>query len=459
MNIQYAKNKIKFKPLKKLSVEASFCGGNITSDGGLLLLKEVEKRFNIINQFSKCFKDWRNPIFCKHTLYELLAQRIYALCAGYEDLNDHDFLKEDNLYSVLVEKDKLEKIAGKSTLNRLELSSWDMHEAYFSKYKKIAASKLDIEKLFIKLFIQSYKKPPKSITIDFDASDNPIHGNQESKFFHGYYKKDCYLPLFAFCNGFLLYAKLRPSNIDGSQGVDKAIKLIVSEIRKFWPKVKIIIRGDSGFCREDIMKYCEDHDVDYIFGESRNPRLLNMIKEYIQKAKSLHKQSLETIRLFRQIEYQTLKSWSKKRNVIAKIEYHKHGSNIRFIVTTLLGKPKILYEKKYCERGDMENRIKEHQLYLFSLRTSSSKMNANQLRLWFSSIAYNLLHLFRNFALRKTKMKDAQCSTIRLRFIKLGATIKISCRRVFVAFSEVFTLKEIFVEAYESIQKLKPKLC
>jgi len=462
----HSKKKIIFHPEKNLKVEASFSKEDITSNGGLLLVREFEKKFKVIKQFSKCFKDYRNPDACEYTLYQLLAQRIYGICAGYEDLNDHDFLKKDELFTLLTNKTKDKEIAGKSTLNRLELSSGNYSQAKQDRYKKIVANDKKIERLFVRLFLQAYKKSPKSIILDFDPTDIPIHGNQEGKFFHGYYDKNCFLPLYVFANGFLLFAKLRKANIDGAYEAKKALEMIVSEIRKKWPNTEIIFRADSGFARDEIMSWCEENNVEYIIGLSRNPRLLKSISKESKKLQEDTEKKKKDLCHYTEFKYQTLKSWTKKRKVIAKIESRffketifDYDCKLRFIVTSLKKSPKLLYEKTYCARGDMENRIKENQNYMFAKRTSSSKMRANQLRLWLSAIAYTLFHLLRTKGLKNSSMANSQCSSIRLKLIKIGGLIKISCRRFFIQFSENYVFKNVFLKALFFIQKTKPLLC
>ncbi len=456
--------KIEFFPEKNLKVEASFSKGHITSDGGLLLIREIDKKFKITEQFAHCFTDYRNPKSCKYTLKQLVTQRIYGLCAGYEDLNDHDKLKEDPFFAFLSGKEK--EIAGKSTLNRLELSSRDLDEADEHRYKRIVANEEKIEKLLVDLYLQSYKKPPKSITIDFDSTDIEIYGNQEGKFYHGYYQKNCFLPLYAFIDGFLVFAKLRESKIDGAKGTKEALEKIVYKIRKKWPNTRILFRADSGFAREEIISWCEENKVNYIIALARNNRLLNMVSKHHEKLESLCKKMEKDYISYTDFKYSTLKTWLKERKVVAKIEssYFKetifdYECNARFIVTDLQGNAKRLYEKNYCKRGDAENRIKEQKLYLYAARTSSSKMIANQLRIWFSSISYILLHLLRVKALKNTPMKNSQCNSIRLHLIKVGAIVKRSVRRFLVEYSACYVFKDIYMRAFLNIKKLKPLIC
>lgn len=452
MNTQCNQEPILFQAQNHRKVIAEFTGGAISSDGGCLLLKEIDNKFKIIENFVNCFVDFRNPKYCEHSLDQLLSQRVFALCAGNEDLNDHDSLRNDKLFSLLVGKDNCDNpVAGKSTLNRLELSTEDASSQ--SRYKKIVAQPEKIEELLVSIFLQSFKKPPKKIILDLDATDDPIHGNQEGKFFHGYYNNYCYLPLYITCEGFVLSSKLRPSNIDAADGSIEELNRIVSQIRKQWPNVNILIRGDSGFCRADLMKWCDDKSVDFIFGIARNNRLENEIEDELTRAEEEYKKTGKPVRIFKEFEYQPLKqTWGKKRRIIAKAEFLRKGPNPRFIVTSLTGKAKALYENVYCLRGDMENRIKEQQLYMFADRTSAQSMRANQIRLWFSTIAYTFMHLLRLIGFADSEYNKSQCHTIRSRFLKIGAQIKVSFRRIYIAFSEAFPLKETFRRAIFNIR-------
>ena len=403
-------------------IVAHFNGGNISSDSGGLLLRQTERITGIISQFADCFDDHRDPDLIEHSVEELIAQRIYALTLGYEDLNDHDELRNDPLLAVLVGKkdptgkdrirkrDKGKALAGKSTLNRLELTPVRANNR--SRYKKVTADRHAIDDFFTNVFLQSYDTPPSTIVLDLDATDDPIHGHQLGRFFHGYYKNYCFLPLYIFCGDHLLCSRLRPADIDASAGSVKELERIVSQVRIKWHDVQIIIRGDSGFCRESIMFWCEANDVDYVLGLAKNERLKKEIAEELQQAKELHEQTSQPERVFRDFEYQTLKSWSRLRRVVGKAEYMQKGENPRFVVTSLSVEQfdgQTLYEQQYCGRGDMENRIKEQQLFLFADRTSAATMRANQLRLWFSSVAYTLMNALRRLGLKGTKLARAQC--------------------------------------------------
>lgn len=354
-------------------------------------MRDLEEKQNILHRFADCFTDYRKQAAIEHSAQELVSQRIYGIMLGYEDLNDHDELRRDVLFSLLsgkkdptgqdrrLKRDKGCALAGKSTLNRLELTSQDASSS--ERYKKISYNKEAIDRLLVDVFLESYKTPPKEIILDCDATDDPLHGQQEGRFFHGYYSCYCYLPLYIFCGDHLLNALLRPSDIDASKGVIDELTRIVSQIRECWPDVKIIVRGDSGFCREEIMKWCEDNGIDYVFGLAKNERLKSKINKQMEHARRRYLRTGKASRALRSFYYRTLESWSKKRRVVGKAEYLSKGENPRFVVTSL-SREKVptreLYEKLYCARGDMENRIKEQQLYLFADRTSTALMRSNQ---------------------------------------------------------------------------------
>ena len=472
MKTECTPKKFEFQGLNRRKVECGFNGGAITSDAGGLLLREVEARFGILRQFAECFQDYRDADLIEHTVFELVAQRIYGLALGYEDLNDHDALRGDPLLALLAgkkdptgesrprERDRGKALAGKSTLNRLELTPKDVDS--ICRYKKIVAHAERIENLFVDLFLQQHSKPPKQIILDLDATDDPLHGNQEGRFFHGYYKEYCYLPLYIFCGDHLLGAKLRQANGDAAEGTVPELERIVSRIRRQWPEVQIIIRADSGFCREEIMAWCENNRVDYILGLAKNSRLKEAIAGELEQAKELYEESGEASRVFKDFLYQTLESWSRARRVIGKAEHLEKGSNPRFVVTSLRAEvmeAQMLYEGGYCGRGEMENRIKEQQLMLFADRTSTSVMRANQLRLWFSSIAYALMNTFRQTALEGTEMERAQCDTIRVKLLKIGAMIRLSVRRVVLKLASGCPYQSIFAAAYRKLQRIQPLRC
>jgi hypothetical protein len=442
---------IRFHPQNRREIVGRFDGGTITSDGGVVLLREADRRSRVIEQFAGCFRDHRDPDRVRYGLKELLAQRVYALALGYEDLNDHDELRYDKLLSVAVGEEEAKPLAGKSTLNRLELSVAE--EASGDRYKKIAIDPEKVEQLFVDLFLEAHATPPEEIILDLDATDDPLHGEQEGRFFHGFYMEYCYLPLYIFCGEHLLCAKLRPSNIDASAGSVEELDRIVKRIRAAWPTTRIVIRADSGFCRDEILTWCEAHDVRYIVGIAKNDRLKAAIAQELAEAKALCEATQQPERVFKDFRYETHTSWTRERRIIGKAEVLPQGENPRFIVTDLEGDARWLYEEVYCARGEMENRIKEQQLYLFADHTSSHFMGANQIRLWLSSVAYTLLQTLRRVALQGTRLAKAQCHTIRLKLLKIGAQIRITVRKVWIAFSEAYPYAELFAQAYKNLQR------
>jgi len=442
-----------FHPLRNREIRAQFDGGAIATEGGGLLLREVEKRVGIVRQFAACFRDYRNPDLIEHTVEELVAQRVYGLALGYEDLNDHEELRKDPLLAVLVEKcDPVgEVLAGKSTLNRLELTP--ATASVKARYKKIVADHAAVDRLFVEVFLAAHPQAPPQIILDLDATDDPLHGNQEGRFFHGYYGHYCYLPLYIFCGEFLLGARLRPSNIDASAGSLEELQRIVKQIRAVWPEVRIVVRGDSGFCREELMAWCEVEGVDYLLGLAKNERLKAEIKKELRKAKRQYHETGRAARFFREFYYQTRKSWSRRRRVVAKAEHLEKGENPRFVVSSLTAEEWLapaLYEELYCARGEMENRIKE-QLMLFADRTSTAYLRSNQLRLYFSSVAYVLLQMLRRLGLAGTELAKAQCATIRLKLLKIGALIRISVRKVWVSLAGGYPYVALFQQVHEKL--------
>jgi hypothetical protein len=447
-----------FQALGKRKVIGRFDGGRITSDGGGVLLREVAGRTGVLEELAQCFWDARDGRFVGHTVEELVAQRVYGLALGYEDLNDHDELRTDELLGILVKKqDPEEGLAGKSTLNRLELTTDGK-----DRYKKIVVDEEAIKRFFIRMYLRSRRRAPRQITLDLDATDDPLHGKQEGRFFHGFHGCYCYLPLYIFSqDGYPLWAQLRSSNIDAAAGSVEAVEVIVKQIRSRWPKVRILLRADSGFAREELMAWCETHQVDYVFGLAKNSRLVREIEEALEQAHDQFEQSGRPARRFCEFRYSTLDSWSRQRRVIAKAEHLAKGSNPRFVVTSLSAQqyaPRLLYEKIYCARGDMENRIKEQQLALFADRTSSSRMKANQLRLWLSTAAYLLIHQLRRLGLKNTSMAKAQCDTIRLKLLKIGAQIKISVRRILISLASGYPYEKIFAQVYQNLIRAGPVL-
>ena len=466
MSTECTANQLEFHALGRREVVGCFDGGRITSDGGGLLLREVDQRIGLLQRMARCFTDYRNPNSIEHSAHSLVAQRVYGLALGYEDLNDHDVLRADSALALLVgkpdltgehrerEQDRGNPLAGSSTLNRLELS--DPVSAAGHRYKKVAADAAALDRLLVNVFVESYEKPPREIWLDLDATDDPLHGHQEGRFFHGYYKCYCYMPLYIFCGEHLLCARLRPSNRDGALGSVEELQRIVAQIREHWPKTRIIIRGDSGFCRDTIMAWCEDNKVGYVLGLGRNQRLNRALGQEMHLAKLEHERTGKAARRFRDFRYRTRKSWSRERRVVGQAEYLPNKAIPRFVVTNLplrRAGAKRLYEKLYCARGEMENRIKEQQLGLFADRTSTATMRANQLRLYFSSFAYVLMHGLRRMGLQGTQHARAQCTTIRLKLLKIGARIKITVRKVWLSFSQTYPYASDFAQILSNIHR------
>jgi len=436
MPTECSAEKFEFGEVSGRVVVAGFDGGAITSDAGVLLLGATDRAIRLTERFAACFTDRRSPDHIEHDVRTLLLQRVVGIALGYEDLIDHDQLRHDPVLAVLAGKLAARRsgcapLAGKSTLNRLELSRADA-----TRYHRISHDPAAIEALFVDLFLDAHRKPPAQITLDLDATDDPLHGHQEGRFFHGYYDCFCYLPLYVFCGRHLLAAKLRRSNIDAAAGAVEEIARIVRQIRRRWPRVRILLRGDSGFCRDTLMSWCEANRVDYVFGLARNARLVAEIGAELAAAETESTATGRPARRFRDFIWQTLESWDRPRRIIGKAEWTQGEANPRFIVTSL--KPaevagQYLYEAIYCARGEMENRIKECQLDLFADRTSAATMRANQLRLWFASMAYVLLCALRRIGLVHTQFAQATCGTIRLKLLKIGAQVTRSARRIRIA--------------------------
>jgi hypothetical protein len=415
------------------SVVAGFDGGRITSDAGALLLGATDRVIRLVDRFAQCFRDERDSTRIEHGVATLVGQRVFGIALGYEDLVDHDELRHDPALAVLAGKlagrrSDCAPLAGKSTLNRLELSGPEP-----TRYHRVSCDGAAVERLFVSLFLEAQRTAPKQIVLDLDATDDPIHGHQEGRFFHGYYDGYCYLPLYIFCGRHLLAAKLRRSNIDASAGAIEEVERIVGQIRARWPRVRILLRADSGFARDALMAWCEGNRVDFVFGLARNERLVAEIAVALIQAEEEAGRTGKPARRFRDFSWSTLDSWSRRRRVIAKAEWTGGEANPRFIVTSL--KPtevagRHLYEEVYCARGDMENRLKEAQGDLFADRTSAATMRANQLRLWFASMAYVLLCALRRIGLAHTQFAQATCGTIRLKLLKIGALVTVSVRRI-----------------------------
>jgi hypothetical protein len=434
-------------------VVAEFSGARLTTEGGSLLLRQAERKIGLLRRVAACFTDYRQPERIEHRLEEMLAQRIYGLALGYEDLNDHEQLRQDPLLAVLAGKRDLgEPLAGKSTLNRLELTPVGSPAA--ERYNKITYSAKAIDALLVDLFLEAHRQAPREIVLDLDATDTPLHGRQEARFFHGYYGHYCYLPLYVFCGDHLLCARLRPSNIDASAGSLEEVQRIVRQIRARWPKTRMILRADSGFCREQLLAWCEHNDVDYVFGFARNNRLRRIIGRAMHQAQQEHQRTGKPARVFCEFPYRTQKSWSRQRRVIAKAEHIEGKENPRYLVTSLGEQDwpaQQLYERLYCARGEMENRIKE-QLSLFADRLSTETLRANQLRLYFSSLAYVLIEALRRLGLAGTEWAQAQAGTIRLKLLKIAAQVRITARRIWVRYSCAYPWQNVFVAAWTALR-------
>jgi hypothetical protein len=451
-----------------------FDGGDITSDGGALVLKKLEERTGIVRRFAACFTDYRDPKQIEHPLLDLIMQRVFGLALGYEDLNDHDELRRDPMLAVALSKDDVKgeqrrraqdrgkALAGKSTLNRLELTAPDYDGSPRQKdsdkpeTKKIVVDPESIDALLVDLFLEAQPQTPDRIMLDLDATDDVLYGHQEGRFYHGYYRDYCYLPLYVFCGEHLLCARLRRSNIDASADAVEELEPVVARIRQRWPAAKIQLRGDAGFCREKLMAWCEHEGMDYIFGLAQNSRLKKLIEEQMAQAEKQYGETKAPARVFSEFFYATQDTWSRQRRVIAKAEHLDKGANPRFVVTSLSQEQmgaQELYEKGYCARGECpENRIKEQQLDLFADRTSTGKMWSNQLRLYFSSITYVLLQTLRRTALAGTELEKAQCGTIRLKLLKIGALVRVTVRKIWISLTEGYPYAALFARVLATLE-------
>jgi hypothetical protein len=465
MQTQCKAQKCSFKDLGDRRVEAQFTADRITTDTGGLLIREVAEKMSLFEKTAGCFSDYRDPERREHEVGQLLAQRVIGLAQGYEDLNDHDELREDPTWATLAgkedptgedrtqEADQGKPLASKATLGRLEHAPETEEET--DRYHRITAQTDRLEDLFVDLFVEDLEEPDEPIVLDLDATHDPLHGDQEEKFFHGYYDCYCYLPLYIFCGEELLCAKLRRSNIDASEGCLPEIERIVERIRQKWPEAEIILRADSGFARERIMKWCEENGVDYVFGLAQNSRLKDRIEGLMARAREEAEEAGEPVRRFKSFSYSTLDSWSRKRRVVAKAEHLTDKANPRFVVSSLSEEKqagKALYEDLYCARGEMENRIKEQQLGLFADRTSAHKMRVNQMRLWLASLAYVLIARLRKWGLQGTEWARAQARTLRSKLLKIGALVKVSVRRVFFEISKHYPKKGLFAKVLSRLQ-------
>ena len=427
---------IEFPPFKRRKIEAQFSGGAITSDGGVMLLRAVDQQVGLTERIAEKMHDSRDPNRVQHQLVDLLRQRVYGLACGYEDLNDHETLRNDIAFQTAVEKDLA--LGSPSTLCRFEQSAdkrlmWSIHEELLNQ------------------FIASYEKAPESLILDFDATDDPVHGEQEGRFFHGYYRHYCFLPLYVFCGHHCLVSYLRPSNIDGAKHSWAILALLVKRLRQAWPEVDITFRGDGGFCRHKMLNWCERHGINYIVGLAKNQRLKRLSQPWTEQAEQRYQTEQKKQRLFTDFQYKA-ETWTHERRVILKAEHMSQGSNPRYVVTNLEEDAQTLYEKVYCARGDMENRIKEQQLDLFADRTSCSLWWPNQFRLMLSTIAYTLINAIRKIALQQTELAQATCATIRLKLFKIGAVVIRNTRRIRLLFSSHYPYRSLF-------QTISQRLC
>ena len=457
--------KLQLEALGRRRVEVDFSAGQVSSDGGGLLVAEVDRHMRLTERMADCFEDHRNQDLVEHELRSILRQRLYGLTQGYEDLNDHEQLSRDPLLATMVgkedptgerrrhKKDVGLPLASASTLGRIERTKESATAE--SRYEKVVCDFEALRKTFVQVLIESFESPPMTLTLDLDPSDIQLHGQQEQRSYHGYYRHHCYLPIYLFCGQYPLAVKLRPSNIDGSQGAVEFLEPVVSQLRKAWPDVRIVIRGDSEFCRDPLMVWCEANGIDYVLGMARNRRTERMIAKQMEQARREFLQTGKPTRRFRSFWYRTRKTWSRKRRMIGKAEYLPKGANPRFVVTSLSARQyekRFVYEELYCARGEMENRIKEEQLDLFGDRASCHTFRGNEIRLWLSMAAHLLVVGLREHALSGTDLEKAQASTLRVKLLKIGALVTVSVRRVYVQLSSAFPLQDLFVAALERLR-------
>ena len=443
-----------FKACGSREIVARFDGGTISSDSGAFLLRETDQRLNLLPRLAGCFLDGRNQARIDHSILEMLSQRIYGLALGYEDINDHEQLRKDPIFGILAGREELdEPLAGKSTLNRMELGAGTK-----DRYKKITFWKEAMDELLVKVFIESHDQAPAKIILDVDTTDLPLHGKQEGRFFHGYYDNYCYLPLYIFCGEHVLCARLRQADHDAAFGSLQEIQRIVAQIRAAWPTTKIILRGDSGFCRNSLMSWCEDNSVDFVFGLARNQRLRKIIGAQMHAAMQQWNQTGKPARVFSEFGYQAKKTkkggWDRARRVVAKAEHIDGKENPRFVVTSLAGEAwaaPALYEELYCARGDMENRIKE-QFSLFADRVSTETMRANQMRLYLSTMTYVLMSGLRRVGLKGTELAEAQVSTIRTKLLKIGAQIRVTVRKVWISMASSYPWQKLYQQVLANLR-------
>lgn len=419
---------IAFSSCKGRQIQTDFNGGEITSDAGALLLRQADRKLKLTEQIARKIDDPRCPGKCHHKTVDLLRQRVYAIALGYEDLNDHDTLRKETAFQTAVNRDN--ELASSSTLCRFE-NSVNQQTLW------------QISATLVEAFVQSFKKPPRRLVLDFDATDDPVHGDQVGRFFHGYYDCYCFLPLYVFCGKHLLAAYLRPSLIDPARGAWGILKMLTDRFRQVWPDVKIVFRADSGFCRHRMFNWCDKNNIEYIVGIARNSRLLEQAEPFLAQAQWTYLVTGEKVRLFGDIGY-AAKSWKYARRVIVKAEHGRRGRNPRFVVTNLQGDAQELYDDLYCARGEAENRIKEQQLQLFSDRTSCMNRLPNQLRVLLSAVAYTLMEAIRRLGLPGTLLSNACCETIRLKLFKIGAVVLRNTRRVRLMLSSAYPYQALF---------------
>ena len=443
-----------FEACGRREIVARFDGGTISSDGGALLLRQTDQRLNLLPRLAACFLDGRNQERVEHSVQQMLAQRIYGLALGYEDINDHEQLRTDPMFGILAGRAELDQpLAGKSTLNRMEGG-----DGSDDRYKKITFWKEAIDELLVQLFIEAHENAPSEMILDVDTTDLPLHGKQEGRFFHGYYDCYCYLPLYVFCGDHILCARLREANHDAAYGCLAEIQRLVRQIRAAWPEVKIVLRGDSGFCRNELMSWCENNGVDFVLGLARNQRLRKIIGQQMHEATQQWSQTGSPARVFTEFEYRTRKrnqgGWERPRRVVAKAEHIEGKENPRFVVTSLAGgewEAQRLYEELYCARGEMENRIKE-QFSLFADRVSTETMRANQMRLYLSAMAYILVSGLRRIGLRATALAEAQVATIRTKLLKIGAQIRVTVRKVWISMASSYPWQGLYQQVWTNLR-------
>ncbi len=417
-----------FPTCRRRRVEADFGGGEVSSDGGALLIRQADRRIGLLAAVAKAIDDPRVRGRCAHSQLSLLRQRVYGICLGYEDLNDHATLRGDAVLQTSVERDRI--LGSSATLCRLE-----------NRMDRAAA--WAIHRVLIEQFIASHEQAPEELVLDFDATDDPVHGNQEGRFFHGYYDTYCFLPLYVFCGERLLVSYLRPSRIDGAKHAWAVLSLLVKRLRQAWPEIRIVFRGDSGFCRHRMLSWCDRHQVSYVVGLAKNDRLNAMAASWLKQAEVRFEKTKDKQRLFGEIRY-AAGTWTRERRVIAKAEHSAKGTNPRYVVTNLKGNAQAIYEDIYCARGEMENRIKETQLGLFADRTSCHRWWPNQFRVLLSSLAYALMETIRRVGLAGTELAKAQCTTLRLKLLKIGAVVIRNSRRVRLWLSSSYPYQELF---------------